>query len=197
MVAIAIGGGTKVVPKRDLYWRPTTDVLLVTRGISHGAASLKKVRSASSVLFVYGVPCGGLHAYGAQHVVMPLEWFHRFRWDPSVYEYTWGMTKVYIILKQREEDTPEDWEAHLAWFGRWWLRVSAAWLEIVGEDAPLEGRVPFLPKAVGLLEGETLQNSHLDAARDCVLVEAEDDGEVEDDDDRFLVRRYGSHLWAY
>ncbi|KAL5321400.1 hypothetical protein ACEPPN_009358 [Leptodophora sp. 'Broadleaf-Isolate-01'] len=197
MVTRAVQGEMKVVTKRDMYWRPTIDVLLVTRGFTHGATSLKKVLSASSVLFVYGAPCGGLQAYGAQHVAMPLEWFHCSQWDPSLCEYTWGMTTVYVILKQKEEDAAEDWESHLAWFGRWWLRVSAAWREIVGKDAPLEERVPFLPKAVGLLQGETLQNSHLDAARECVLVEAAYDGEVEDDDDRFLKRRYGSHLWAY
>ncbi|KAH7351316.1 hypothetical protein BKA65DRAFT_255839 [Rhexocercosporidium sp. MPI-PUGE-AT-0058] len=193
-VTTAVKGKKRWAPKREVYWRPEIDIVLVEHMPTYYEDDGHW--SAASVLFESEAPCGGLQSYGVQHVILQVMFFFHPHWDPRLCEYTWGMETVYVILIRKTEDTPAEWEEHLAWFGRSWLRVTSDWREVVGEDAILEERVPFIPKVVELFEGESLQSKHLDEAKDCVLVEeSETDAEVQEriqyDDYVFRLRRYG------
>ncbi|KAH7399761.1 hypothetical protein BKA64DRAFT_464457 [Cadophora sp. MPI-SDFR-AT-0126] len=159
------------LPQREVYWRPRVDVILVDQ-----VYPTRKYLTAACVLFEFEAPLRGLHLYGIQHVILRPEYFNQRDWDPRTCGFTWGMETVYIALERRSDDTPEFWEEHLAWFGRWWLKVCKPWRETVGEDAPLEERVPFLPKAIGRFRAvgqfqgeEVLTSKHLDEATECVL----------------------------
>jgi len=172
------------LPKREVYWRPEDDVLLIEQD-----TPARKDLKAACVVLESEAPFGGLQAYGVRHVVLPVEYFRRGDWDPRTCDFTWGVETVYVILERRREDEPEFWEDHLAWFGRWWLKVCKPWRETVGEDAPLEERVPFLPKAVGRFEGEGLASRDLDEARECLMVQEVGAGKSEEDE-RIHTSRY-------
>ena len=175
--------------KRDVYWRPEVDVLLVRQDLAANIDS-----NAACVVLESKAPFGGLQAHGVRHVILPVEFFQRTNWDSRTCGLTWGMETVYVILKRRREDEPEFWEEHLAWFGRWWLKVCKHWRETVGEDAPLEERVPFLPKVVGRFEGKELTSEDLDEARECVLVEEGEAGRSEEDEKIHTARYY--KVWS-
>ncbi|PVH74010.1 hypothetical protein DL98DRAFT_659089 [Cadophora sp. DSE1049] len=175
------------LPERAVYWRPSFDVMLVNQD-----SPARMYPRAACVLLESEAPLGGLQSYGLEHVVITMEFFDRPDWDPRACGFTWGMETVYVILIRRREDTPEFWEEHLAWFGRWWLKVCKPWRETVGEDAPLEERVPFLPKAVGRFDGEEVTSKDLDEARECLLVEEGEAGGVvgSEEDERIHASRY-------
>ncbi|KAK0102236.1 hypothetical protein ONS95_005859 [Cadophora gregata] len=182
--------GDPVLPMLDMYWRPGIDVMLVIQ-----YNRFWKAFRPACLLFASEAPFRGLQSHGVQHVILPVSFFNRRDWDPRTCGYTWGMETVYVILDRKKEDTPEFWEEHLAWFGRWWLKVCKPWRETVGADAPLGDRVPFLPMAVARLEGKELTSKDLDEARECVLVKGNvAGGAVAPKDNEIHTSRY-TELW--